>query len=202
MITTEYIPGNGNLIILPQEEELLQKENTGASFLVIRNLDWNHDLSPWHAEKIFKKGEDFTGGADDTLKIILEALDQITFEKAVIAGYSLAGLFALYACSVSDRFAGCVSASGSLWFPGFDSWLREHPLKCSYVYLSLGDQEKNTRNPLMSQVEKKTYEISEMIRTYCDTDLEMNPGNHFSDPCGRMLKGIREALEKTPSKAM
>ena len=35
-----------------------------------------------------------------------------------IAGYSLAGLFALYALYKTDAFTRVASMSGSLWFPG------------------------------------------------------------------------------------
>ncbi len=36
----------------------------------VGGIDWNRDLSPWKAEKVFKKGEDFGGQA----KLLLDTL--------------------------------------------------------------------------------------------------------------------------------
>ncbi len=88
--------------------------------------DWDGALSPWPAEKIFRGGRDFSGGAGETLSFLeRELLPALTEslgragEAPWLAGYSLAGLFALWALFESDSFAGALSASGSLWYPGF-----------------------------------------------------------------------------------
>jgi predicted alpha/beta superfamily hydrolase len=200
MMELRLIPGDDRLIVLPGEEGEIKavSERIGASVLAVENLDWNRDLSPWPAEKVFRKGEDFAGHAADTLHEIEEWLREngSGFSTVIIAGYSLAGLFALYAAAQSGRFAGCVSASGSLWFPGFQEWLAEHPLHCRTVYLSLGDQEKNARNPLMASVETKTYGIFGTLKSYTDCELKMNPGNHFNDPEGRLCAGIDSVFRR------
>ena len=198
MINLEFIPGDSRLVILCDEDapEVLQ-EKTGVSILMIRNPDWNNDLSPWPAARVFRKGEDFGGGADKTIALIREWLESHPgqFEKTVIAGYSLAGLFALYAAAQLECFDGCVSASGSLWYPDFVQWLESHPVHCGTVYLSLGDQEKKARNPLMASVEEKTNQVYGLISSYAGCTFVMNPGNHFSDPQGRLLAGIEWVLE-------
>lgn len=198
MIEPKFIPGGRRLVIL-FEEEIPQalKDNNEVSLLMIRNLDWNRDLSPWPAARVFRKGEDFAGEADRTLGVISEWLEEHSgqFEKVIIAGYSLAGLFALYASACLDCFDGCVSASGSLWYPDFKDWLQEHPLHCEAVYLSLGDQEKKSRNPLMAAVEDRTLHVYETIRSYTRCTMKMNPGNHFNDPAGRLLNGIEWTLK-------
>lgn len=193
MIETELIEGEGALLVIFQEEEFRLPEDIKTSVLLVKNIDWNRDLSPWPAPRVFKKGENFSGHGSETLEVILDALKDRK-EKILIAGYSLAGLFALYACTKTDRFIGCVSASGSMWFPEFDAWLKSNPVHCQYVYLSLGDTEKNTRNPLMAMVEDRTRQAYEIISKQTVCEFEMNPGNHFSDPQGRLLKGIRKAL--------
>ena len=200
MIEFSLIQGDDRLIVLPGEESEIKAvcERTGASVLAIRNLDWNRDLSPWPADKVFRKGEDFTGQGADTLHAIEEWLNRngSGYRTVIIAGYSLAGLFALYAAAESSCFERCVSASGSLWFPGFQQWLKEHPVRCHTVYLSLGDQEKNARNPLMASVETETYGIFETLRTYTDCEMKMNPGNHFNDPEGRLCAGIESVFRR------
>lgn len=193
MIHTEYIKGNDILIVMCEEHDL-NIEIEGSSLLLVKDIDWNRDLSPWKADRVFRKGEDFGGQADETLKIILDAMKEIPYRKAMIAGYSLAGLFALYACTKTDAFAGCVSASGSLWFPGFDVYLKQNKVKCESVYLSLGDKEKNTHNPVMEKIEEKTYEAYEVIGQYTHVKMEMNPGNHFNEPEKRLRKGIDHIL--------
>lgn len=198
MSRAEWIEGSRTLLIVSDEDVPMIQKETDASLLVLHDLDWNKDLSPWYAEKVFRKGEDFSGNGDQTLQMIIEMMDEHreSYDQAVIAGYSLAGLFALYACTVSDRFEGCVSASGSLWFPRFEEWLKEHPVHCKAVYLSLGDQEKKTKNPVMASVEEKTEEAYRLIGSYTDCFFEMNPGNHFSHPEERLMKGIRHILKK------
>lgn len=200
MIELNLIPGDDRLIVLPGEEGEVRaaRERTGASVLEIRNMDWNRDLSPWPAARVFRKGEDFAGQAGNTLGAIETWLRENgnRYKTVIIAGYSLAGLFALYASAGSSCFAGCVSASGSLWYPDFTAWLEEHPLHSRTVYLSLGDQEKNARNPLMASVETKTIEVFEMVRSYTDCELKMNPGNHFSDPEGRLCAGIESVFRR------
>ena len=176
MITTRLIKGNDTLIVMFEDESFTFEEGFEPSILLVKDIDWNRDLSPWPAERVFKKGKDFAGCADQTLAVILEAMNSVSYRKAIIAGYSLAGLFALYACTVSSRFDACVSASGD------------------YVFLSLGDNEKNTRNPRMAKVEEKTREAYELISGYTACELQMNPGGHFNDPEGRLRRAIGQTL--------
>jgi predicted alpha/beta superfamily hydrolase len=131
--------------------------------------------------------------ADDTIRELTETVRPYRnqYRQVILGGYSLAGLFALYACTKTDLFDSCLSASGSLWYPGWISYLQEHPVQCRKVYLSLGDTEKNTRSPLMAQVEDNTRICAEMIGKYAEVTMEMNPGSHFNDPSGRIVKGIR-----------
>ncbi|MBQ3854124.1 MAG: hypothetical protein II778_05385, partial [Anaerovibrio sp.] len=111
----------------------------------------------------------------------------------IIAGYSLAGLFALYSLYRTDMFQGAVSASGSLWFPNFAEYVMDNPFaqKPEKVYLSLGNKEKNVKNKLMMQVENRTRAILNHYQQQgIDTVFELNPGNHFRDVDDRIAKGI------------
>ena len=118
--------------------------------LAVRTDDWNRDLSPWQAPAVFGT-EGFGGRADRTLEEILKLCGN-EGRRYFIGGYSLAGLFALWAAVRTDRFAGVAAASPSVWFPGFVEYLREHDIQCPSVYLSLGDREEKTRNPVMAAV--------------------------------------------------
>ncbi len=167
--------------------------------------DWDRDLSPWPAKAVFRGAKDFAGGGKerlrriegDVLPAVREALD-CPDAPCWIAGYSLAGLFALWALQESGAFAGAVSASGSLWYPGFaDLALRTPPHGRPAVYLSLGDAEDRTRSPVMRTVRDCT---ERLYRHYAEMGLntvfELNPGNHFQEPAARLARGIRWALRR------
>ena len=81
-----------------------------------------------------------------------------------LAGYSLAGLFALWAAYECDIFSGIACCSGSLWFKDWDIYMREHTLKrkCS-VYLSLGGKEEKTKNAVMATVGDRTREQEKIV---------------------------------------
>ena len=190
----KVLEGSRTLIICFEDEIANIHDETGCTVIGISDLDWNRDLSPWPAPRVFKKGEDFTGMADETIETMMKEIRFSDYDQVILAGYSLAGLFVLYACTKTDAFTACVSASGSLWYPGFTDYLRDNPLRCQKVYLSLGDREKNSRNPLMAQVQEKTEETYEIIRSYLPCQMHMNAGGHFDDPQGRLLKGMHALL--------
>lgn len=194
-----------------QEEEQvvgeLQKQRLPAFSLVsVSDLDWNRDMVPWDHPPVFQKGEPFTGGADAYLRLLTGAILPEA-EKALpgppcwrgLAGYSLAGLFAVYAIYQTDMFSRIASMSGSLWFPGMLDYIRSHPCKRvpDCIYLSLGDRESKTRNPLMRTVRENT----EAFLGYCQnrgirSEFQLNPGNHFSNPAGRIAAGIAWLLNQ------
>lgn len=173
------------------------RELTGMDFhLIAVKVDrWNEELSPWHAPAVFGN-EDFGDGAADTLKKILDlcADDSRTY---YIGGYSLAGLFALWASFQTDRFAGVAAASPSIWFPGFTEFMREHACKSRAVYLSLGDKEAKTRNPVMATVGDGIRDGYEILRAQgISSTMEWNPGNHFRDPDLRTAKAFAWILKE------
>ena len=118
------------------------REKTAREFRLIacKVGDWNRDLSPWKAPAVFGK-EDFGSGAEDTLAEILKLCSDAG-KTYYIGGYSLAGLFALWAAYRTDVFKGVTAASPSLWFPGFADYIKEHEIRTGAVYLSLGDKEE------------------------------------------------------------
>lgn len=158
-------------------------------WISVSGFDWNRDLSPWPSPRVFAKGADFTGGADDFLKS-LEPYAGTLKHPAVIAGYSLAGLFALYACTKTDWFAGCACVSGSLWYPDFIPYLQNHPVRCRAVYFSLGEKERLTGNLLMRTVEDRMKEAQRIVSAAAATVFVRQPGGHFQDPDRRIRAGI------------
>jgi hypothetical protein len=115
----------------------------------------------------------------------------------IVGGYSLAGLFALWAAFETDRFAGVAAASPSVWFPGFTDYVKGKELRAESVYLSLGDKEAKTRNPVMSKVADNIRDIHEiLIQKGVDCTLEWNSGNHFKDPDVRTAKAFSNVINR------
>lgn len=175
-------------------------ERPGILLIPLSCEDWNRDLSPWPARRVFSAGSDFSGGADAfLLELTTKVIPQkekalgIEPEKRYIAGYSLAGLFALYAALETELFDGAASVSGSLWFDGFAEYIRlkEINRRIKRVCFSVGDKEKNAREPRMKTVEDRTREIAAILAGKgVGTVFELNPGGHFTDVAQRLTKGL------------
>ena len=165
------------------------------------------ELSPWPAPAVWKGQAPYKGQAAAHLKwmteecmpeveVRLRAMG-ILQQIPMIAGYSLAGLFALWAGWTSGNFARVASVSGSLWYPGFTDFIRDNAPTghIGKVCISLGDRESHTRHPLMSQVDTCTAAVVEAVKTRgIDTVFEWNPGNHFDHPERRMARAIAEMV--------
>ena len=176
------------------------------TLVAISNLDWNQDMAPWDSPAAFKKGEPFTGGAGDYLRLLVEEIIPRAEKELVgppawrgIAGYSLAGLFALYTIYQTDVFSRVGCMSGSLWFPGFKEYIFSHEPKRrpDCIYFSLGDKEAKTRNPVLKTVQENTEEIQAFYQGEgIDTVFQLNSGNHFVQGIERTVAGIQWLLSK------
>lgn len=182
---------------LIEKEIDMIRESASENFRLVAFVtdDWNNDLSPWEAPAVFGK-DGFGGGAEKTLQEIISYCDDKT-KTYYIGGYSLAGLFALWAAYRTDVFTGVAAASPSVWFPGFTDHIGEKKPGCERVYLSLGDKEEKTRNEVMSTVGAKirlTYKL--LSSQGVDCVLEWNEGNHFKDPHIRTAKAFSWIIGK------
>ena len=186
---------------IEQETAYIREFTGGKDFClkVIKVNDWNQDLSPWPAPAVFGN-EDFGGGAGETLDFLLKDVipeDSFAGRSLWIGGYSLAGLFALWAGYQTDRFSGIAAASPSVWFPQFTEYMRENSLQAGAVYLSLGDREERTKNPVMARVGDAIRDGCDILRTAGkDCVLEWNKGNHFKEPDLRMAKAFAWLLNR------
>ena len=174
-------------------EEIRKRTSIDFRFIAAKVDDWNYELSPWKAPAVFGN-EDFGDGAARTLEQILTLCTDKS-KAYYIGGYSLAGLFSLWAAYQTDIFSGVAAASPSVWFPGFIAYMKEHEINSETVYLSLGDREEKTRNPVMSQVGnciQKGYDWLTKCGINCT--LEWNQGNHFREPDIRIAKAFAWVL--------
>ncbi|MBP5461016.1 MAG: esterase [Lachnospiraceae bacterium] len=156
--------------------------------------DWNGDLSPWEAPAVFGR-EGFGSGAADTLREMMQYCADRT-KTYCIGGYSLAGLFALWAAYQTDVFRGVAAASPSMWFPGFVDYMRDYDCRSRRVYLSLGDREERARNPVMATVGDRIREAYALLRERdVDCALEWNEGNHFANADLRTARAFLWVME-------
>ena len=195
------------------------KELTGGKDFCLKAVkveSWNKDLSPWKAPAVFGN-EDFGDGAQETLEFLLREVissensavrqersaeyrtgsdSRAELRKIYIGGYSLAGLFALWAGYQTDVFSGIAAASPSIWFPHFSEYMRQNRMQAEAVYLSLGDREERTRNPVMAQVGDAIRDgYAHLTETGVRCILEWNQGNHFKEPDLRTAKAFAWLLD-------
>ena len=194
-------------IILPEklkesEKEWLDRmaEVYSANMVVISGFDWENDLTPWKAPGL-KTGE-FGGKAQTFLDILIGDLVvsienslRINRPERFICGVSLSGLFALWASCKNDMFKGVASVSGSFWYDGFKEWISENRPNSEIFYLSLGEKEKESKNPRLASVDEATKHIYGLLNTVgADVRFEYNEGNHFGPLIERIEKAITNIL--------
>lgn len=185
------------------EKVLALCEDVKCNYIVYEVEDWNSDFSPW--EFTLNKKMSFSGGGRKTLDWLLnECVPYCEKEygltgKRILCGYSLAGLFSLWAFYESQAFGGVISCSGSLWFGGWISYAESHTApQNSSVYLSLGDREEKARDRIMATVGEYTrrqYELVCADKNVSRHILEWNDGGHFNEPEKRIANGIKWLIE-------
>ena len=153
--------------------------------------DFDTAMRPYKVDKNEAYGE-------ESLKVIEDyLLDKYGQREFYLIGYSLAGLFALWAGTKTKLFSKVAAISGSYWYPNFTSYLNEHEVYPEDIYMSLGDKEAKGKG-IFSTVMDKGLEIEKLLREKGKrTIFEMNPGNHFNDPEGRIAKGLAYLLGTT-----
>ena len=187
---------------------------------------WEENFSPWCAQRVFAKGPNFGDGAQKTLDTLINqvipwAESELSEPPVyrVLVGYSLAGLFSLWAGvspQLSDAAAPQVArgvargsqldalaatfqrigaVSGSFWFPGLldyvDQQLNGGVVGLTHAYLSLGDREARTPNPQIMHVRENAELLASKLESAGITSMfELNRGNHFQNVEGRMQKAL------------
>ena len=201
------------LLQMTDEHELQHMDNeisamaqgSAHSFLfaAVPVKNWNDELSPWKSPAVWGK-ESFGGNAAGTLRFLTEqAIPTLKQQFAlpenvriILGGYSLAGLFALWASTQTALFSGVAAASPSVWFPGWMEFEQQHPIQAQHIYLSLGDKEERTKNAVMAAVGDNIRTLySRLTEHSTDCMLEWNSGGHFKDADLRTARAFRWVME-------
>ena len=196
--------GEHELQSMDDEVAAIAQSNRKYLFAAIPAESWNDALSPWEAPAVWGT-QGFGGNAMDTLRFLTERgiptlKQQFRLPenvKIILGGYSLAGLFALWASTQTKLFYGIAAASPSVWFPDWMEFEQQHPIQAQRVYLSLGDREERTRNAVMAVVGDNIRTLhSQLTECSIDCTLEWNSGGHFKDADLRTAKAFRWVMEE------
>ena len=197
--------GEHELQSMDHEVTVIAQSSWNFLFAAIPVESWNDALSPWKSPAVWGK-QGFGGNAGDTLRFLTEQViptlkQQLRLPeniKIILGGYSLAGLFALWASTQTDLFYGIAAASPSVWFPGWKEFEQQHPIQAQHIYLSLGDKEECTRNAVMAVVGDNIRTLhSQLAERSVDCTLEWNSGGHFKDADLRTAKAFQWVMEES-----
>lgn len=168
--------------------------------------DWEAELAPW-ADPALSRRPEVGAQAGATLDFVANALlpelqGLYGSLPVILGGYSLAGLFALWAAYQLPLFAAVAAASPSVWIRDWMPFVQSRTLLTPKVYLSLGIKEEKTRNSALARV-------GDDIRAYHDlltrslgeehTALIWHNGGHFTDCTLRLAQALAWCLNRITS---
>lgn len=160
-----------------------------ANLVIVPVKNWNEALTPWASLALRRGAPDFGGHAATTCEELLSLLGDgwehahgLAPSRRGIVGYSLGGLFALWAFIRTGIFDGVASLSGSLWYEGWVDYV--HALDVSLTgkqaYLCMGKKERKAPNRIMRCVADNTQATAERLHELgCEVTFAMGPGDHF-----------------------
>ena len=177
-------------------------EKYGVSFVMIEDVNWNDDLTPWPAEGVFKKAKPFGGQAASFLdKLTCEIIPEAERDLAIVGaaertilGVSLSGLFAVWSMFQADAFTNIISISGSLWYDGFTDWIKQNTPSSGIkkVCMLLGEKEKYAKDKRMATVEERTTAAADFLKekSRASVMFELVEGTHFSPIMPRLERAF------------
>ena len=164
--------------------------------------DWMIDLMPWPDANISRDPEAGEHGQDTLEYVLMSLISELQNRYGplpiILGGYSLGGLFALWASTQSDSIRAVAAASPSVWIKDWVPFATRHVPMADIVYLSLGDREEHVKNQAIARV-------GDCIRTqYSLLQEQLGPehctlvweqGNHFTDNEGRLARAFAWCMD-------
>ena len=182
----------------------ITEHRPALNFVLIASNNRTDDYTPWPLLASDTLLMDFGGKSEEHLSFIKTCVVPFceseygfasSAEKRVIGGYSLGGLFSLYAAVNTNLFGTALSCSSSLWFPDFLDYLKEHPFKAAHpkLYMSVGDQEGTTATNLTADQTLNTIALKDFYEPKFqpgDFKFTLEVGNHGNNISGRAWRAI------------
>ena len=186
------------------EAEVAQLEALAPKPFLLATIeleDWTIDLMPWWDGNISRDPEAGKHGQETLDFILNDLLPELESRygalPVILGGYSLGGLFALWASCQTDRFRGVAAASPSVWIHGWLPFAKKHVPMADAIYLSLGDREEHVKNQAIARVGdnlRAYYELLQAQSRRCT--LVWEEGNHFNDNAGRLARAFAWCLKQ------
>ena len=148
-----------------REVDLIAERSTkGFAIVFFDCTEWARALMPW-ADNAVSRDDEVGQHAPDTLRFVEHCLlprlrQRFGALPCILGGYSLGGLFALWAARNSRAFCAIAAASPSLWINDWGEYAASHPIliptgdKKAYDELQIIRQ----AGSLPSQCNKKAYD--------------------------------------------
>ena len=163
--------------------------------------DWTIGLMPWWDGNISRDPEAGKHGQETLDFILNDLLPELESRygalPVLLGGYSLGGLFSLWASCQTDRFRAVAAASPSVWIHGWLPFAKKHVPMADAIYLSLGDREEHVKNQAIARVGdnlRAYYELLQAQSRRCT--LVWEEGTHFNDNAGRLARAFAWCLKQ------
>ena len=181
--------------------ELARLAPTPFLLATIELEDWTIDLMPWPDGNISRDPEAGKHGQETLDFIVQDLLPELESRygamPVVLGGYSLGGLFALWASCRTDRFRAVAAASPSVWIHGWLPFAKKNVPMADALYLSLGEREEHVKNQAIARVGDNLRAYYELLQTQPGLcTLVWEEGNHFNDNAGRLARAFAWCLKQ------
>ena len=188
------------------EAEVAQLEALAPTPFLLATIeleDWTIDLMPWWDGNISRDPEAGKHGQETLAFILNDLLPELEIRygalPVLLGGYSLGGLFSLWASCQTDRFRAVAAASPSVWIHGWLPFAKKNVPMADAVYLSLGDREEHVKNQAIARVGDNLRAYCELLQNQLEPGrctLVWEEGNHFTDNAGRLARAFAWCLKQ------
>ena len=189
----------------------ITEHRPALNFVLIAANNRTDDYTPWPLLASETLLMYFGGKAEEHLSFIKTCVVPFceseygfasSAEKRVIGGYSLGGLFSLYAAVNTDLFGTVLSCSSSLWYSDFLDYLKEHSFKAPHpkLYMSVADEEGVTATNLTNHQIQNTMTLKDWLEPKFqpnDFNFMLEEGNHGNNIPRRVERAIRWVEENS-----
>ena len=192
-----------NATLEAEAQQIAELSKVPFVLATIELEDWMADLMPWPDGNVSRDPE-VGKHAQETLNYVLMALVpelELRYGSLpmILGGYSLGGLFAIWASMQTDSFKAVAAASPSVWIHNWMPFAKKHVPMANYIYLSLGDQEEHVKNQAIARVGDNLRAQYELFQTQLGPEhstLVWEKGGHFADNEGRLARAFAWCLER------
>ncbi len=192
-----------NATLEAEAGQIAERSRVPFVLATIELADWMIDLMPWPDNNISRDPEAGKHGQETLEYVLLSLIPELQKRygplPVIIGGYSLGGLFALWASAQSDSFKAVAAASPSVWIKDWIPFAQKHAPMADMVYLSLGNQEEHVKNQAIARVGNCLRTQHSLLQEQIGADnctLFWEQGGHFNDNESRLARAFAWCIER------